>query len=195
MSSTSPDRAHRRRDRLIALGVAGVIVAAIGVAALFGGLRARPSGPSQDTGPVTIDQGRFKVRLVDARIGVTAGSSLTPGKRALIVRMRVSSKDTRSVSASDFLDGIIGEPKPGRSVDPDDGSRVLINGLPSTEIHPRLPVAVEAYWPLPAGNSPATARIGVRQWVYQYGFTSPEGYWYVGKLSSLAAEVTMKVAQ
>lgn len=183
---------HRRLlVTAVVMGVVAVLVAVIG---LLGGLGTR-SGDPRRVGPgATVDQGLFRVQVLDARAGRITPSSFEPARNVLIARLRVTDLGDRSWGVSTFLNGVVAEPKPGHQVSADPmGSMGEIGNADTTEIHPRLPVVVEALWPLPDGTAPRSVTIALRQWHYGQSFTSDTFDWTVGKASRLAARAVLPV--
>src|SRR4051794_24745071 len=97
-AATSNEHPHRKR--LIILVILGVLVGAIGVSAIFGGLNARPSGPKKGRANVTYDQGLFKVRVVDVYTQTKKDEFTEKTMTMLVARLHVTSKDdtTRSIT-------------------------------------------------------------------------------------------------
>lgn len=183
----------RRRPLGAAVGV-GVPALLLGVAAIFGGLRAQATGPVKAAAGSTVDQGLFKVAVLDAHLERRKSDLSGTTAKVLVVRMHVALKDGTSHGLDEFLDGMVAEPKPGVYVDADQSMTIgRIAGAATTGIHPRMPIDVLAAWPIPATATPRTVTIALRRWAHQQGFTSPTYYWYAGKSSPYAATVTLPV--
>ncbi|MCW2886860.1 MAG: hypothetical protein JWL58_3722 [Streptosporangiaceae bacterium] len=160
----------------------------------FGGFNATPSGPKVLAAGATVDQGRFTVTFVSARIGMAKGQFGLGLKRSLIVRVKVTnnSKETTSLS-TDLADGVAGEPKPGKYVAPDNVIGYA-NGSETTMVQPGLPVEAELTWPLAADVSPGKMTVALWQWDHSAGFTDPQFNWKVDKKYTRAsAKVTLAV--
>ncbi len=194
MPPTETDGERPRRRPLVAAVSTGVPAVLIGVAAAFGGLRAQPSGPVKGGPGTTYDQGLFEVAVLDAHLEHRKDALSGKTAKVLAVRMHVTLKDKTSHGLTDFLDGMVAEPKPGTYVDADQGMTTgLIDGAATTEIHPRMPIDVLARWPIPGTATPSTVTIALRKWTHTQGFDSPTYYWYAGKSSSYAAKVVVPV--
>ena len=193
--SPTPPPGKRSRPRLLVtaatLGAFGLVIA---VAAVFGGLRAQPHDPAKGGAGTSFDQGLFTVELLDAGTGHEKSALDNKRTKVLAVRMRVTLKDDTSHAVSEFLDGVMAEPKPGSYVAADTMLTTgLIGGESTSEIHPRMPIEVRAVWKIPETSAPSTVTIALRQWDYRQGFTTPEYYWYAGKSSPYTAKVGLPV--
>jgi hypothetical protein len=177
------------------LGVVGFLAVVTGVAGLFGGLRAQADGPGHVAAGHTVDQGLFKVQVLDARAGRIKTSSFeTSPQNLLVVRMRVTNMGPRTWGVSTFLWGLSGVPKSGGYVDAD-MMKSLGNakGFHTSSIHPRLPVEVEAVWVMPPDDAPSKVTVALRKWDYSQSFTTDTFEWSVSKKSPIAALVTVPV--
>lgn len=171
----------------------GAIGLSIAVTAAFGGLRGRSHAPAKGGAGRSFDQGLFTVEVIDARTGHEKAGL---GKRAkvLAVRMRVTLKDDRSHAVSEFLEGVMAEPKSGSYVAADNELTTgLIGGQKTSELHPRLPAEVRAVWKIPETATPSTVTVALRQWEHKQGFINAEYYWYAGKDSRYTAKIGTSV--
>jgi hypothetical protein len=177
------------------LGIVGFLAVLTGVAGLFGGLRAQAGGPGHLAAGQTVDQGLFKVQILDARAGRIKTSSFeTTPQNLLIVRMRVTNLGDRTWGITTFLWGIAGVPKPGSYVDADMMKSLgNVRGFHTASIHPRLPVEIEAVWVMPPDDAPHKVTVALRKWDYSQSFTTDTFEWSVTKKSPIAAEVTVPV--
>jgi hypothetical protein len=176
------------------LAVTAVLAVLVAVAAVFGGFRARPGGPVTARPGSVVGQGLFDVQILDARAGRMKLNSFDPPADLLIVRMRVTDLGDRSYGLVSFLHGIAAEPRPGRYVEADVmRSHGDIDGQVTSTIHPRLPVVVQAVWPLGGAATPSKVTVALRTWEYGQSFTTDTLYWSVTKQSPVQAKVTVPV--
>ena len=176
------------------LAVMGVLAVLLAVAGVFGGFRARPSGPIAAKPGSTVDQGLFHVQVMDARAGRMKLSSFDPLRNLLLIRVRVTNLGDQSYGVSSFFDGVAAEPKPGTYLQPDfTGSEGDIDGQVTSTIHPHLPVTVQLAWPLGDATAPRTVTLALREWDYGQSFTSDTFYWSVTKQSPITAKVAVPV--
>jgi hypothetical protein len=182
---------HRRWIFLV-LAVLGL---AAGVLALFGGFQAAPKGPKQLTAGTRVDQHRFGVTVLSARIGMVKGTFGADPKRSLIVVMKVVNQGRETASMSgDLVQGIAGEPQHGTYLAPD-STTGYSHGSPTTAIQPGLPIEAELNWTLPAGNTPTKVTVAFWQWTHNAGFTDQQFNWWVDKKGSpVTHEVTLAVS-
>lgn len=167
-----------------------LLTAVLGVT---GGLKSRPTGPEKATPGHAIDQGRFTVTVVNARITEETESFTGKRKRFLVVRMHITNHDKETVSLStDFGSGFAGVPKPGVYLPPDDIAGLTAGGQ-TTDVNPGLPVDADAKWELQAGNTPRQMTVALRQWDYGSGFTDLTKRWTTSKESPIMATVTLPV--
>jgi hypothetical protein len=188
-SETTP-----RRKPTVLLSVVGVLTVTIALAGAFGGLGARPSGPDVVSPGATVDQGLFKVQVLDARSGRFKIGAFGKADNKLIVRTRVTNTGDRSWGVGSFLSGLVAEPKPGKYVQADlmQSNGDLLGGT-TTEIHPRLPVVVQLVWPLPETTTPRSVTLALRAWQHGQAFSSNEISWSVTSTSPVTATVTLPV--
>jgi hypothetical protein len=183
-----------RRGPLVTAAVAGALALLVAVLGVLGGLDTRSSTPPRVGPGATVDQGLFKVQVLDARAGRIKVNSFEPAKNVLITRLRVTNLGDRSRGVSTFLAGLVAEPAPGRQVAADSmDSEGKVGDANTTEIHPRLPVEVQALWSLPTGTAPRSVTLALRTWVYGQSFTSDTFDWTVGKASPLTARAVLPV--
>jgi hypothetical protein len=175
--------------------VLGACVLAVAVVWAFGGFDAAPSGPETVAVGAKVDQGRFTVTFVSARIGLAKGQLGSDPKRSLIVRMKVTNNSRQTTSlSSDLTRGIAGEPKPGTYLAPDNAIGYA-NGSQTTAVQPGLPVEAELIWPLGPDVSPAKVTVALWRWQYSAGFTDPQFNWKVDKkFTKASAKVTLAVS-
>jgi hypothetical protein len=185
-----------RRRPLVWLTVLATLGGAVTVLGMAGGLAATPGKPRQAGPNTAVDQGRFTVTVLGARVGMVKGLFSQAAKRSLIVKMRVvnNGTDTASVDVS-FVHGLVGEPKPGTYKEVPDGNATATtsDGSKTSSIEPGLPVTAEVSWELPAGTTPAKMTLALRQWEYHPGFTDVEYIWFMTKSSPVMAEITVPV--
>jgi hypothetical protein len=178
----------------VLVSVVIVLVVATAVAWATGGLRAKPSATAMVGPGKVVDQGLFKVRVLDARAGVMKVHSFDTPANLLVVRMQVTDLGKESYGISSFLGGVVAEPKPGTYVNPElmlsDGD---IQGNLTSFIHPDLPVLLQVRWKLPKGNSPRSVTVALRKWTYGQGFTDDAFNWMVDRDSPMTAKVTVPV--
>jgi hypothetical protein len=192
----SPDSesASRRRRPRVLVSVVIVLAVATAVAWVTGGLRAKPSAIAMVGPGKVVDQGLFKVRILDARAGVLKVHSFDTPANLLVVRMQVTDVGDQSYGISSFLNGLVAESKPGTYVQADlMQSEGDVHGSLTSTIHPRLPVTLQVRWKLPKDTTPRSVAIVLRQWSYGQGFTDETFYWNVTKDSPIAAKVTVPV--
>ena len=137
---------------------------AVTVLGMTGGLAATPDKPRQAGPNTAIDQGRFTVTVLGARVGMVKGLFSETPKRSLIVKMRVVNNGTDTASMEiDFAHGIAGEPKPGSYKDVPDGNVTTTtgDGSKTSAVEPGLPVTTEVSWELPAGTTPAKVTLAL----------------------------------
>jgi hypothetical protein len=183
----------RRRPRVFLMVVAGLVVL-LAVTGATGGLKAKPGGPTAAKPGGVVGQGLFDVQVMDARAGRMKLNTFDTPANLLLVRMRVTNVGDQSYGVSAFLDGVAAEPRHGRYLQPDlTRSTVLIEGKPTTEIHPRLPVVLQLAWPLGDATAPSVATLALRKWEYGQSFTTDTFYWSVTKQSPITAEVAVPV--
>jgi hypothetical protein len=193
-ATENPEQAPRRRKLLIAAAIVGGLCLVIAVIGVFGGLKAKPSGATQVKPGETLDQGRFTVTVLSARVGDVKGPLDSKAKHSLIVRMRVTNNGTDTASLDgDLKIGMTGVPKPGKHLDPAEVTG-LANGSPTTLVQPGLPVEADASWELNPGSAPTQAVIAFRKWEHGAGFSDPQIVWKVFSGSAIAATVTVPVA-
>ncbi|GAA4640840.1 hypothetical protein GCM10023196_107790 [Actinoallomurus vinaceus] len=176
------------------LSVVGVVAVTIALTGAFGGLGARPSAPAAVSPGATVDQGLFKVQVLDARTGRLKIGVFGKADNKLVVRARVTNTGDRSWGVISFLSGVVAEPKPGQYVKPDmtQSNGDLLGGT-TTEIHPRLPVTVQLVWPLPETTTPRSVTLALRAWQYGQAFTTNDIGWSVTSTSPVTAKVTLPV--
>jgi hypothetical protein len=142
----------------------------------------------------TVSQGLFDVQIMDARAGRMKLSSSDPMANLLLVRMRVTNLGKESHAVSSFIEGIAAEPKPRTYVAADtmksDGDAA---GHETSTIHPRMPLIVQAVWPLPEGTTPRSVTVALRKWDYGQSFTTDDIYWSVTKQSPIQTEISVPV--
>jgi len=192
-----PDNQESSRRRPLAwatvLTTVGVAVSALGMA---GGLAARSSGPKQYGPGTPVNQVRFTVTVLGARIGLLQSDFSGAAKRSLIVKMRVVNDGKNSASVSVALaTGLAGEPTPGNYKQVGAMTGLAADGSKTSSVEPGLPIEAEASWELAPGVSPAKVTIALRQWEYRPGFTDEQYSWWMSKLSTVIAEVTVPVAR
>jgi hypothetical protein len=186
--------ATTRRRWPVLLAVLGVLALLVAVAGVFGGLKAQESGPQRVKAGSTVGQGLFDVQIMDARAGRMKFSSYDPAANALVVRMRVTNLGKQTFGVSSFLNGVAAEPKPRTYLAADTmKSAGDAAGYETSSIHPRMPVIVQAVWPLPEGTTPRSVTVAFRRWEYGQSFTSDTIYWSVTKQSPIQAEVFVPV--
>lgn len=169
-----------------------VIAVLVAVAGAFGGLRKRPM-PVKAAPGKTIDQGLYKVQVLDARSGKFAVSSFEKPANKLVVRMRVTNVGDESHGVSIFLEGIVVQVN-GRRLQADFmGSNGQLPGGSTSYIHPHLPVTVQAVWPLPDGLALPSVTVGLRKWTYGQGFTNDSFSWTVTSKDPIVTTVTVPV--
>ncbi|MCO6011759.1 hypothetical protein NE236_43115 [Actinoallomurus purpureus] len=191
--SDRPQTPRRRRARVM-LAVIGGVTVTIALAGAFGGLRTRAGGPAVVSPGSTVDQGAFKVQVLDARAGRFSLGSFDKNDDKLVVRMRVTNTGDRSNGVSSFIGGIVAEPKPGHYAEADETRSIgELPGGATSDTHPRLPLVVQAVWPLPATTTLRSVTVALRQWNYGQGFTDDSFYWSVTKSSPITAKVTVPV--
>jgi hypothetical protein len=158
-----------------------------------GGLKTRPHGPAEVEPGAAVDQGRFTVKVQDARLARVRLVFGTRQVNALVVRMHVASNDKRTASLNTELQtGIAGEPRPGTYVQPAEVNG-LAHGFKTASVQPGLPVEAEAIWELGPGSAPRQITVVLRQWDYARGFTDLTERWTVTKESRIVAKVTLPV--
>jgi hypothetical protein len=180
----------------VLLAVLGVVATLVAVAGVFGGLRARPSGPQQAKAGSTVGQGLFDVQVMDARAGRMKLHEFDPLANLLIVRMRVTNLGDQSYGVGSFLSGVAAEPKHGTYVGADymrtEGD---IDGEVTSSIDPRLPIVVQVVWVLGNAAAPPAVTVALRTWNYGQSFTTDTYYWSVTKQSPIKAKVAVPVRQ
>ena len=176
------------------MAVISVLGTAIAVLGTAGGLAATQSKPRQAGPNIAVDQGRFTVTVLGARIGLVKGLFSEATKRSLIVKLRVVNNGTDSASVdTDLKEGIVGEPKPGQYKEVGNLTGLATDGSKTGSVEPGLPINAEASWELAPGVTPAKVTIALRQWEYHPGFTDVQYIWWMTKSSAVMAEVTVPV--
>lgn len=197
MEQEHPDISQESRRRplvwLAVLLTAGATVAAVG---LIGGLASGASGPQQYGAGKPVNQVRFTVTVLGARIGMVRSLFGSTAKRSLIVRMRIVNDGTDTASVdTEFAEGLAGEPKPGKYVKVGDVAGTASDGTQTSSIQPGLPITAEASWELSPGVSPERVTIALRQWEHRPGFTDPQYSWWMTSTSTVIAEITVPVVR
>ncbi|MGI8330053.1 hypothetical protein ACRYCC_08800 [Actinomadura scrupuli] len=195
MEEPVPGGEDRPRRRWTSLAVLGACVLAVAVLWVVGGFDAAPHGPKTVPVGSKVDQRRFTVTFVSARIGQAKGQFGTDTRRSLIVRLKVTNNSRKTTSlSSDLAQGIAGEPKPGSYLAPDNVIGYA-NGSETTAVQPGLPVEAELIWPLSPQNTPAKITVALWRWDYSTGFTDPQYNWKVDKkFTKPAAKITLAVS-
>lgn len=175
--------------------VGGVLIVLTGVLWATGGLRSQPNGPVAVKPGVAIDQGRFTVQVLDARIAQVKPPLGDKTVSALLVRLRVANKGKDSAYVGgDLKDGLVGEPRPGTYLEPSDVTGTAAGGK-ATYVYPGLPIDAEAMWELKPGTAPRQITIALRQWQFGPGFTDLTKHWSVDKGAPMKAKVTLPVGR
>jgi hypothetical protein len=192
-----PDNREASRRRpvvwLTTVVALGATVSAVGLA---GGLASGSSGPQQYGPGTPVDQVRFTVTVLGARIAMVKSLFGTTAKRSLVVKLRIVNNGTESASVdTDFTEGMAGEPQPGKYAKVGNITGTASDGTGTSTVEPGLPITAEASWELAAGVSPAKVTIALRQWEHRPGFTDPAYAWWMTTTSTVTAEITVPVAR
>ncbi len=185
-----------RRRPLVWLSVLAALGAAVTVLGMTGGLAATPNSPQQAKAGAPVNQGRFTVTVLGARIGMVKTLFSSSAKRSLIVRLRVANNGTDSASIDpDLREGIAGEPTRGTYKAVPDGNITgyTADGAKTTSVEPGLPITTEISWELSPTSSPARIIIALRQWEYHPGFTDVQYNWWMTSTSPVMAEISVPV--
>ncbi len=94
--------------------VLGVVVILVAVAWVTGGLRGRSKAVAAVRPGGTVDQGAFRVRVLDARAGRMKSNSFDKPANTLVVRMLVDDRTHDSYGIGTFLKG--SPPNPSRNL-------------------------------------------------------------------------------
>lgn len=185
------DRSGNGRITLAVIG--GTLVLLTAVLGATGGLKSQPTAPEKVAPGKAIDQGRFTVTVVNARITAETESFTKKQKRFLVVRVHITNHDKETTSlGTDFNSGFAGVPKPGVFLPPDDIVGLTAGGQTS-DVNPGLPVDADAKWELRPGNAPRQITVALRQWDYGSGFTDLTKRWTTSKEAPVIATVTLPV--
>jgi hypothetical protein len=186
-------RTHR--NRYIAAGAAGLLVLFLAVTWVAGGFDAA-ARPSIAVKPgAWIDQGRFKLKVLNARAGVL-GAGFSTKKNQLAVRMLVENTSDESATSLELQRAIFASAKPGGPRNEVTDSTIIVAGGSESYFHPRIPTQIDIFWELPNGTSLPQAIVSVRKSVFQREpVGAAEPFWNLSKNSPVVATVTLPVRQ
>jgi hypothetical protein len=193
--ATTVPAGRTHRARYIAAGASSLLVLLLAVTWVAGGFDAA-ARPSIAVKPgALIDQGRFKLRVLNARAGVM-GAGFSDKKNQLAIRMLVENASNESATSLELQRALFASAKPGGPRNEVTDSTIIVTGGTESYFHPRIPTQIDIFWELPNGTSLPQAIVSVRESVFQEEPAgAAEPYWLLSKNSPVVATVTLSVRQ